>query len=159
MQLVGGFFPSKNERMREACNKIERELKQKIESQRRDYTKNVIQDWGQACTENEGKIKQYFLDVEKEINHVSSLLQKSTDSITKARDYLTGFFALRIFYWCKNQNGKVNRSTLISTIIRLTRDPRKFFDIYLKNQTIPSIEAQRRCSQMLGESISFRTIK
>lgn len=159
MGIFGGLLPSKNERMREACNKIERELKQKIESQRRDYTKNVIQDWGQACTENEGKIKQYFLDVEKEINHVSSLLQKSTDSITKGRDYLTGFFALRIFYWCKNQNGKVNRSTLISTIIRLTREPGKFFDIYLKNQTIPSIEAQRKCSQMLGESISFRTIK
>ena len=159
MGIFGGFLPSKNERMREACNKIERELKQKIESQRRDYTKNVIQGWGQACTENEGKINQHFLDVEKEINYVFSLLQKSTDSITKARNHLTGFFALRIFYWCKNQNGKVNRSTLISTIIRLTRDPGKFFDIYLKNQTIPSIEAQRKSSHMLDEAISFRTIK
>ncbi|NJL88775.1 MAG: hypothetical protein HC916_02430 [Coleofasciculaceae cyanobacterium SM2_1_6] len=159
MQLFSWFFDSQEEQKRKACNKIEQELKQKIESQRREYTKNVIQGWGQACTENEGKIKQYFLDAEKEINHISTLLQKSTDSIAKARDHLTGFFALRIFYWCKNQNGKVNRSTLISTIIRLTRDPGKFFDIYLKNQTIPSIEAQRKCSQMLGESISFRTIK
>ena len=159
MGIFGGFLPSKNERMREACNKIERELKQKIESQRRDYTRNVIQGWGQACTENEGKINQHFQDLEKEINNISSLLQKSTDSITKARDYLTGFFALRIFYWCKNQNGKVNRSILISNIIRLTRDPGKFFDVYLKNQTIPSIEAQRKSSQMLGEAIQFRTIK
>ncbi len=157
MGIFGGFLPSKSERMREACNKIERELKQKIESQRRDYSKNTIQGWGQACENNENIIKKHFQDLEKELNDISNLLQKSTDSITKTRDYLTGFFALRIFYWCQNQNEKmkINRSVLPKAIVRLTRNPGKYFSIYLKIRANPKIEDQKKCSQMLGEDIKF----
>ena len=157
VSIISGFFETKEERKQKNCKKIEQTLKREIESQHKNYIKSITQVWEQACGDHENRIKQHFQDLEKELNDISNLLQKSTDSITKARDYLTGFFALRIFYWCQNQNEKmkINRSVLPKTIVRLTRNPGKYFSIYLKIRANPKIEDQKKCSQMLGEDIKF----
>jgi hypothetical protein len=96
-----------------------------------------------------------FNSLIKEINLIISELSNAEKVLSKLRNDLNGFFALRLFSWCANYDIECSREQLYAHISRIIRKPGNFFDIYLKDKNPLPLNKQNECSQVLGEKIAF----
>ncbi|MEB3310712.1 MAG: hypothetical protein VKJ02_10815, partial [Snowella sp.] len=155
VSLFKHFFQSKEKRQQEICEKIEKDLKKGIENKKKEILLLVQNEFYKFSNTVERNLDIYFNSLIKEINLIESDLSDSEKILNKLRNNLNGLFALRIFSWCAGFYIEIDKKQLYNYILRITRKPGDFFNIYLKDKKLIPLNRQYECSQVLSEKVSF----
>ncbi|WP_158413242.1 GTPase [Baaleninema simplex] len=151
--ILGSLSKSKAQRQREACQKIESELKASLQA----HQKKILRDYQKTFDKEHEKIvslvRDYFEQTISELDSVLQALEETEEKLKNAQNQLTGFFALRVVDYCYDRQGELTESRLSKTIYHVRRKPGEYFEIQLTKSQPPVSQIKRNCSHILGENV------
>jgi GTP-binding protein EngB required for normal cell division len=126
--LVGGllswasnWFKSRDQRRREAVQKISASLCQQLEKQQQSILNQVQNNYSQYCDQVETQVSSYFDCLIQGLKGIGQSLDKSQRSLGDTAQYLNKAYAKRIVDWASHRSETLTDSSIQSTIRRVDR--------------------------------------
>jgi GTP-binding protein EngB required for normal cell division len=153
--IVSWFFTSKEQKRREAVNKISNSLHKQMAR----YIKEIIgqsqNNFNSYSADINSHIQNYFDDLIYGLESIGTQLQAAKNKLDDATNYLNRAYAKRIVDWCLRKYEPLTDLAINTTIAKVDRDFGRSMTIYPKVEIILQKSQPDEIKQVLQEDVSF----
>lgn len=157
ISFVSGLFKSKDDKKREAAEKISDSLT----SQLNDYQQKTLYqaegEFKKNCNTVANSINNYFEELIAGLEGITKELNTAKTKLDNNANYLNRAYAKRIIDWCLGKYEPLDDSSIINTIAKVKRDFGKTMTIQTKSE-INLNKSLEEIKLVLQEDISINPI-
>jgi tRNA U34 5-carboxymethylaminomethyl modifying GTPase MnmE/TrmE/uncharacterized tellurite resistance protein B-like protein len=155
--MLGGFFKSKDQKRREAVQKISSSLSSQLQQQKIKTIEQLRNSFNQYCNEIQQNIQNYFDGLIQGLDSIAIHLNSAKTKLTEATNYLNRAYAKRIIDWSLGKYEPLTDLEINLTIARVKREFGKSMTIYTKDKlTLEKSESEIK--QTLQEDVQIQSI-
>ncbi|MBD2033753.1 50S ribosome-binding GTPase [Leptolyngbya sp. FACHB-321] len=152
--LVTGFFKSRDQKRREAVQKISVALSSQIEKYQQTTLQNAEAALSQHCRDVTVAVDQYFEELIQGLSGMTNQLEKAEKQLQQSSDYLNRAYAKRILDWCLEQTEPLTETVIDRAIVQVERDFGRSMVIHAKTD-LPLKKSQDQIRAVLQEDIAI----
>lgn len=156
--LFSGLFKSKEQKRREAVQRISESLEKQLNEQHDETIKQTKENFGEYCQSVIETVDQYFENLIQGIEDMARQLKKAQGKLKDAENYLNRAYAKRIIDWATDQYEPLTDVAIKEKIRKVNRDFGKEIQIYTTSD-IPIKKSLDEIQKILQESVSIQAIK
>ncbi|MBV6622074.1 MAG: 50S ribosome-binding GTPase [Rivularia sp. (in: Bacteria)] len=152
--FITGLFKSKEEKQREAADKIEDSLSSQLDDYQYKTLQEAEKEFKKYCNNVENSVNDYFEELIAGLEGITTELNTAKTKLDNNINYLNRAYAKRIIDWCLGKYEPLNDSSIIKTIAKVKRDFGKNMNIQTKTE-IKINKSQEEINLVLQEDISI----
>ncbi|OWY68421.1 GTPase [cyanobacterium TDX16] len=152
---IAGFFKSKNEKRREAVQKISSSLNQQISSYKQKTLQQIQEEFSKYCDSVATAVDTYFEELIQGLEAIASQLELARKRLDGTANYLNRAYAKRILDWSIEQYEPLSDEAINQNIAKVQRDFGRNITIYPRAE-IKLKKSQDEIKQVLQEDISIQ---
>ncbi len=153
--IVSWFFISKEQKRREAVNKISNSLHKQMARYRKEILGQSQNNFNSYSADIASHIQNYFDDLIYGLEAIATQLQATKNKLDDADNYLNRAYAKRIVDWCLRKYELLTDLAINTTIAKVDRDFGRSMTIYPKSEIILQKFQPDEIKQVLQEDVSF----
>lgn len=157
INLSNLFFKSKDQKRREAVNKISGALRSQLKQQQQQILKKARNEFDHNCSEIVEKIDNYFQVLIQELEIISEKLKLANKDLEKNCDLLNRAYSKRIIDYCLQEYQPLTEANINKIIAKVEREFGNNIKITTK-QLLELKVTQSQLEQILQEEISITTL-
>ncbi|WP_241392595.1 GTPase [Rippkaea orientalis] len=157
MAMLAGFLKSRDQKRREAVQKISSSLRSQLQQQKIKTREQLKNSLNQYCNEVQQNLQNYFEDLIKGLDSIAIHLNNAKSHLSNATNYLNRAYAKRIVDWSLGKYEPLTDKKIKSTVARVTRDFGKSMTIDTKAQ-LTLHKSELEIKQILQEDICIKSI-
>lgn len=122
LNLISNLFTSKEEKRRQAVEKISNSIKEQVEQQKHSVIEKLILDFEQYCRYNSMNIDKYFQELISGLDDISYQLEAGQNSLDATVNYLNCGYGKRIIDWATDQYETLTVANVKKIINKINRN-------------------------------------
>jgi uncharacterized tellurite resistance protein B-like protein/GTP-binding protein EngB required for normal cell division len=122
ISFVSGWFKSKEQKRREAVQKISNSLSNQLQQHKQKVLKQIEVEFNKYCSDVENKIKNYFDELIQGLNAIATHLATTKRNLDDITTDLNRAYAKRIVDWCLETYEPLTEQSIKNSIAKVTRD-------------------------------------
>jgi tRNA U34 5-carboxymethylaminomethyl modifying GTPase MnmE/TrmE/uncharacterized tellurite resistance protein B-like protein len=158
VSLITGLFKSKDEKRREAVQKISSSLVEQINKQKESTLQQAESSFKKSGAEVAMNINIYFEELIAGLESISKHLQEAKSKLSDKANYLNRAYAKRILDWCMEQYEPLTDERINRNIAKVKRNFGRGMTIQTKSN-FKLGKSQEDIKRVLQEDVWIETIK
>lgn len=155
---ISGLFKSKDQKRREAVEKISNHLSSRIENYQQVTRENSQIEFAQYCEYINLSIKTYFDDLISGFEVISQELELAKSQLSLAVKYLNYAYAKRIVDWCRGGYEKLTVNSIKATIAKVERNFGSEINIITKSK-LTFKKLPKNLKYIIQENVIIKSLK
>ncbi|HEY9607829.1 MAG TPA: hypothetical protein V6C93_00610, partial [Allocoleopsis sp.] len=158
VSLITGLFKSKDEKRREAVQKISSSLVEQINKQKESTLQQAESSFKKSAAEVAMNINIYFEELIAGLESISKQLQEAKSKLSDKANYLNRAYAKRILDWSMEQHEPLTDESINRNIAKVKRNFGQGITIQTKSN-FKLKKSQEDIKRVLQEDVSIQFIK
>lgn len=158
VSIITGLFKSKDEKRREAVQKISSSLIDQLNKQKESTLQQAESIFKKSCSEVVMNINTYFEELSAGLESISRQLQEAKSKLSDKANYLNRAYAKRILDWCMEQHEPLTDESINRNIAKVKRNFGRGMTIQTKSK-LKLGKSQEDIKRVLQEDVWIETIK
>lgn len=154
--MVSGWFKSRDQKRREAVNKISENLRTQLENYQSQILPKAKENFEKYCESVASAVDDYFQELIQGIDQITNQLKLAQGKLSNAANYLNRAYAKRIIDWATDQSESLNDTCINKTIRKVNRNFGKSFDIQT-TATLSFTKSPEEICTILQEKVSIHS--
>ncbi|NEP00187.1 MAG: GTPase [Symploca sp. SIO2E9] len=156
--MISGWFKSRNQKRREAVQKISNSLISQLESNEKDILKQAKSNFTNSCDHVASSINTYFDELIQGLDAIAIHLEAAKSKLSQTDNYLNRAYAKRIIDWCCEQYEPLTDESIHKTIATVKRDFGRSIHIQTKSNC-KRRKSLDKINLILEEDVSIQSLK
>jgi len=134
VSLITNFFKSKEQKRREAVEKISSSLSNQLQDYKSKTLEKAKEEFNKYSDNVAFNINDYFNELIGSLESISEQLTIAKNQLDSSTNYLNRAYAKRIIDWCLDKYEPLKDEVILNTIGKVQRDFGRFIKIQLKSE-------------------------
>jgi uncharacterized tellurite resistance protein B-like protein/GTP-binding protein EngB required for normal cell division len=152
------IFKSEDQKRREAVGKITSSLRDQLETQQAQVSKNTKDDFIKSCRQTERDIDQYFEELIAGVEAITTELRTSQVQIQGTANYLNRAYAKRLIDYCLKQYNPLTDVGISQAIFKVERQFGQSINIQTNSNIKISKKLQEDLKRILQEDVTIQAV-